>query len=232
MNAKRAGTGGFTLLELLASMAIFALIAGTAYAALRSAGRVWEAVDSRSAANGEVRLAMDYLRRQLSMASPLAVRAEDRWQAWFEGDRSRVTFVVEGSRHVGLGGFYQLVVFHNRDSRPPSVDLFLQPVGARLRMGEIHRRALRRTLLEDVAEMEFSFFGRREPDREPGWHSRWHDMQRLPRLVRLRLRGGEIGDWPAVTVRLPADGLRFLRAGARAEGPESGPDRSKGEAAR
>ena len=232
MNAKRARIGGFTLLELLASIAIFGLIAGTAYTALRSAGRIWEAVDARSAADSEVRLAMDYLRRQLSMASPLAVRAEDRWQAWFEGDRSRITFLVEGSRHVGLGGLYQLMVLHNRDARPPRVDLVLQPVGERLRIGEIRHRALRRTLLEDVVDMEFTFFGRREPDREPGWHSRWHDMQRLPKLVRLRLRGGVIGDWPAMTVRLPVDGLRFHHTGAWEGGPDRGPDRPNGEATR
>ena len=224
MNARRARVGGFTLLELLASMAIFLLIAGAAYAALHSAGRIWEAVDARSAADGEVRLAVAYLRRQLSRASALAVRGEGRWQAWFEGDRSRVTFLVEGSRHVGLGGVYQLTVRHDRDSRPPRMDLVLQPVDERFRAGNHGRRAVHRMLLEDVADMEFTYFGRRDADLEPGWHSRWRDMQRLPRLVRLRLRIGTIGDWPAMTVRLPVDGLRFHHVGARDREPDPGPD--------
>ena len=232
MNAKRHRTGGFTLLELLAGMAIFVLIAGTAYTALRSAGRIWEAVDARSEADGGVRLAMDYLRRQLSKAFPLAVRSEDRWQAWFEGDRRRITFLVEGSRRVGLSGLYQFIVLHNRESRPPSVDLVLQPVEERLRIGEVRHRALRRTLIENVADATFTFFGRREPDGDAVWHTRWHNRERLPELVRLRLRGAAFGDWPALTVRLPVDGLRFHRSGAWEDGLVRPQDRPDGETAR
>ena len=225
--ARQAGNGGFTLLELLAGMAIFALIAGTAYAALSSASRIWETLDARSRADGEARLAIDYLRRQLAKAFPLAVPSGDRWQVRFEGGDRHVIFVVEGSRHVGLGGFYQMTVHHNAASSPPGIDLVLQHADDGLLMdeiGEIRETALRRVLLEDITGVEFTYFGRHDRNEEPGWYSEWRDMQMLPDLVRLRLKGGTIGEWPALTVRLPTDGLRFYRARSGETGLDSPPN--------
>lgn len=206
---------GFTLVEVLAGMAIFVLIAGTAYTALRSAGRIWEAVDARSQADGEVRLAIGYLRRHLSSAFPLAVREGDRWWFWFEGKGDRVTFVAEGSRHIGLTGLYEMTVAHDTSSQPPGLVLSLRGVDRRLRAGEAGEQPVRRVLVENAAEAEFTFFGRRGGNGEAAWYPEWRRRQSLPELVRLRLRSAAAGDWPALTVRLAARGPRFLRAESR-----------------
>ena len=211
--ARQAGQSGFTLLELLVGMTLFVLIAGTAYAALRSAARTWERVDRTALMDGETRLVLDRLERWLATAFPLAVRTDNRWRPWFEGDGGRLVFLVRGSRPVGLSGLYQVVVRHDTEARPPSLELVMQHVDERLGIGELREPALRRVLIEDVAEVEFMFFGRRGPKDRPAWHPEWRDAGLLPKLVRLRLRlqGGAVGDWPAVTVRLPVDGLRFRR---------------------
>lgn len=219
MRVRRNRHSGFTLLELLVSMTLFVLIAGTAYAALRSAARTWERTDARARADGETRLVLDYLSRWLATAFPLAVQTDDRWRPWFEGTRDRLVFLVEGSRHVGLSGLFQVIVRHDAEARPPGVELVLQRVHERLKIGEVRGTPLRRLLLEDVVEVEFTFFGRRNSNDEPAWYPEWRDAKLLPKLVRLRFQGGDVGEWPALTVRLPVDGLRFLRMPA--EGVES-----------
>ena len=202
---------GFTLLELLVGMTIFALIASTAYVGLRSASRTWEKVDARVWAHREVRFGIDHLRRELAAAFPLAVRTEGGWRVWFEGERTRVAFLVNGSRHVGLNGLYQVVAYHDSTSSPASLGLALNRFDDGLAMGEIRDGALRRVLIEDVLDVEFAFYGRPDGDEEPAWHAEWRAAQQMPRLVRLRLWGPVAGAWPAALMRVVAEELRFLR---------------------
>lgn len=204
---------GFTLIELVVGMTIFVLIAGAAYGGLRAASRTWEKTNEQARTTNEVRLAFDYLRRQLATAFPLAAPAEGgRWRVWFEGTDDRVVFLVEGSRHVGLSGLYQVVVHHNPDRTPPGVDWVMQRFDETIRVGQISEGALRRALIEDVAEAEFTYYGRHAPDVPPVWSGTWRGTQGLPMLVRLQLRGGAVGDWPALTVRIPVDDLLFHRS--------------------
>lgn len=220
---RRGRQSGFTLLELLAGMTLFVLISGAAYTALRSAARTWERTDRKARTDGEMRLVLDYLGRQVATAFPLAVRTGNRWRPWFEGGRDRLVFLVKGARHVGLSGLFQVIVQHDTEAQPHHVELVLQRMDERLRMGEIRETALRRVLMEDIAEVEFTFFGRRDSKAKPAWYTEWRDAKLLPKLVRLRFQGVAPGDWPALTVRLPVDGLRFLQA--RAEPGDSGTDR-------
>ena len=222
----RRARRGFTLLELLVGMTIFVLIAGTAYAGLRSATRTWEKTDERARMTRETSRGLDYLRRELSTAFPLAVLVDNRWRVWFEGERDRLVFLVEGSRRVGLHGLYQVVVYHNAEASPPSIDLALQRLDDELRIGEIREGAIRRVLIENVAAVEFSFFGRLERREEPAWLNAWQEAQTLPDLVRFELHRVAAGEWPAVTVRLPVDGLRFRRSR-----PVDGDDTETGEPA-
>ena len=219
MTAKRYRNSGFTLIELLAGMTLFVLLAGTSYTALRSAAHTWDRVEEKARMAGEVGLAFDYLGRRLATAFPLAVRSGNRWRPWFEGEKDRLVFLVNGSRYVGLSGLFQVMVHHNTEARPPSVDLVLQRIDDRLGIGEFHQAALRRVLIKDIARVEFTFFGRRDSNEEPAWYPEWRGLELLPKLVRLRLQGGAVGDWPPLTVRLPVDRLQFRHTPA--EGTES-----------
>lgn len=202
---------GFTLLEVLAGLTIFALIASTAYAALHSASRIWERVDARAEENHETWLALNYLRGRLATAVPLGISdGGNRWRLWFDGQPGGITFVSEGSRHVGTSGPLQFTVRHETDAHPPSLMLLLHRVGDGLQIGEVRENALRRTLIADVERVEFSFFGSRRLGEDPAWHSQWRKVQSLPQLVRVQLSGIATGDWPALTVRLRADGLRLM----------------------
>ena len=207
---RQEGSRGFTLLELLVGMTIFVLIAGTAYSALRSATRIWETVDAQSRADGEARHALEYLRRQVSTAFPLAIPTEDGWRLWFKGESDRIVFLVEGSRHVGLSGLYQMIVYHNTQADRPSVDLVLQYVDERLQIGEVRAHALRWVLIEDIEEVEFAYFGAHDQDDEPIWYSQWRNLQVPPKLVRLRVQGGAIGRWPTLTMRLPVEEMSYF----------------------
>lgn len=202
---------GFTLLEVLAGLAIFALIAGTAYAALHSASRVWVHADARAQEYRDSWLALDYLRRQLAGAVPLGVSAGGNyWRLWFDGQADQVMFVAEGSRHVGISGLIQFTVSRGAQTRPPGLMLSMQRVDDRFRMRAAHDGALRRLLIAGVEQVDFAFFGSKRPGEAPSWYSQWRNVQSLPQLVRIRLSDGT-AEWPDLVVRLRADGLRLYK---------------------
>lgn len=195
---------GFTLLEFLVSVTLFVLISGAAYGVLSTAGSLWERGDQQAVANTQTRFALDYLRRQLSRALPVAIPVDGRWRVWFEGEPHRVRFLVRGPRHVGLHGFYETVIFHNMEVTPPRMDLEMRRIDRETAHG-----VFRRTLLEGVPKVGFEYFGPRDGGDEAAWSPQWQESRSLPRLVRVRLGSDTTGEWPELIIRLPADVVRY-----------------------
>ena len=195
---------GFTLLEFLVSITLFVLISGTAYGVLSTAGKLWERGDQQALANTQIRFALDYMRRQLSKTLPVATPVDGRWRVWFEGESHQVRFLVRGPRHVGLHGFYEAVIFHNTDVKPPRIDLEMRRIDR-----ETVHGVFRKTLLEGVPKAGFEYFGPRNGGDEATWFPQWQEGQSLPRLVRVRLGSDTTGEWPGLTVRLPANVVRY-----------------------
>ena len=212
MRQTRLRRRGFTLLELLVGMAIFVLLAGTAYAGLRAAGRTWDKTERQAESARESALAFDYLRRELSSAFPLAILNDNRWGVWFDGGPGRLVFLVEGSRQIGLSGLYQIVIQHNTGASPPRLDLYLQALDDELEIGELRADALHRVLLDEVSVTELRYFGQTDPRQDAQWYDEWRHGQLLPRLVSLRFEGAGVQGWPMMTVRIPVEGLRFRRS--------------------
>lgn len=195
---------GFTLLEFLVSITLFVLISGAAYGVLSTAGRLWEHGDQQAVANTQMRFALDYMRRQLSGALPVATRVDGRWRVWFEGTSNRLRFLVRGPRHVGLYGFYETVIFHNTEVTPPRIDLEMRRIDK-----ETVHGVFRRTLLEGISKVGFEYFGQRDSGDEAAWSPQWQESRSLPQLVRVQLGSDTTGEWPGLTIRLPADVVRY-----------------------
>ena len=194
---------GFTLLEFLVSVTLFVLISGAVYGILSTAGRLWERGDEQTTASTQIRFAFDYMHRQLSRALPVATPVDGRWTAWFEGEPHKVRFLAKGFRHVGLHGFYETVIFHNMEVKPPRIDLEMRRIDKETAYG-----VFRKTLLEGIPKVGFEYFGSRDGRDEAAWFPQWQGSQSLPRLVRIRLDSETTGEWPELTVRLPADVVR------------------------
>ena len=200
----RSHVRGFTLLEFLVSITLFTLISGTAYGVLSTAGRLWERGDEQAVANTQIRFALGYMRRQFSRTLPVATPVDGRWKIWFEGKAHEVRFLVRGPRHVGLHGFYETVISHNMEVEPPRIDLEMRRIDK-----ETAHAVFRKTLLEGIPKVGFEYFGLRGGGDEAVWSPQWQESQSLPRLVRVRLGSDTTGEWPELTIRLPANVVRY-----------------------
>ena len=198
----KAAQKGFTLLELLIGMVLLGLILTLLFGGLRLGARSWDSGDKRVDDSTQLRAIHGFMRRELSMAFPLRWKNEADTRLAFAGEHDVLKFVAPLPVQVNAGGLYLLgLELENGDE------------GQRL----IMKRALfnsenkdfssleqgeKSVLTEHVETMGISYFGAATPGGEPGWQEKWDDPQRLPLLVRIRVKLNGGRDWPDLVVPL------------------------------
>jgi general secretion pathway protein J len=188
---KRAG--GFTLLELLVALAIFAVIGAAAYSGLNTLLAVRATLERDHERLRQVQLALLWLRRDAEQLAPRPVRdafGEPR-PALIGDNRARDLLIL------------------TRTGRDNPLDLprsGLERLGYRLRDDQLLRLswpvldraegsdAQSSLLLDEVRELSLRYL-----DRSGQWHERWPPpgtpdtaLGRLPRALEVRL---ELSDW-------------------------------------
>ena len=222
---RNRAAGGFTLLEVLVGITIFSLVIVVLYAGYGLGIRSWESGERTQTAVSDLRLAGSFVRRHAAQAFPLAVSKSNAWRLWFEGEPERLVFVTSMPAYLGQGGLYEMTL--NVDQQQDGTALMvsrrlLHPDAEPGRPGVDDQP---RPLVADLEAAQFAYFGVTGDDGEASWHARWVDRQRLPRLVRLRLRSRVIGEWPEIIIALPTDAIRYQRTvGPGGPGQQIPPD--------
>ncbi|MBV8534570.1 MAG: prepilin-type N-terminal cleavage/methylation domain-containing protein [Alphaproteobacteria bacterium] len=200
---KRA-CAGFTLLELLVSITIFALLMVVLIGALqlgtRQTGRLTGQVDRSQ----QVALVQNFLRTQLGTAQPLVLPSDQAKTVQFDGQPHSVDFVALAPESLPAGGLQVLSLALVEDNAQGDGRLVL---GWRpLRQAEDASPAASRptVLLEHVRAARFVYYGPPTPTDDPYWQTTWQNMTYLPLLVRLSvtfLDGEQMPDL-AIALRL------------------------------
>lgn len=213
-NSGGLGEHGFTLLELLVSLTLMALVAVVLSGGLRFGASVWRAGDAQADRLSEMQAIQGFVRRHLGRAEPLRKSASfSRREIIFSGASDAVRFIAILPAHLGIPGFHQLEIREERGGggRRLMLDMRLFQPG---RDGDAFTGEPReRILLDGIATAEFAYFGTTERNVPPSWRSQWPDADRLPSLVRLRVRfpDGDRRVWPELVVPTriePPMGLR------------------------
>ncbi len=205
---------GFTLLELLVGMAVFALMAGVVLGGIRLGVKSWNAAAARSASVDEVRVVHALLRRQLSSALPLATSRAGGWNLVFEGNSGSVSFVSEMPGYVSGGGVHFVTLALDEGVDSDDLKLRWRPLHA-VDADSPQDEAL---LARNLAGLRLQYFGARTRNALPEWRESWQDSRTMPRLIRLTLEQKNGDAWPELVVALDLDAVRFITS-AREEGP-------------
>jgi prepilin-type N-terminal cleavage/methylation domain-containing protein len=99
---------GFTLIEVMVSLAIMGLIVTVAFAGLRIGLNSWERGGARIDALDAHANVERLLSRQLAVASPMPLRVKDQMVPLFRGTNARVEFISDYSPATGSGEFRKI----------------------------------------------------------------------------------------------------------------------------
>lgn len=204
-------TGGFTLIELVAALTLFALLAAIAFGIMGSATRAAAGGERLAESVERVRVAQEFLRRQLAFALPLAFASDPAsgTPVIFEGEERGLSFVAQMPGHLGEGGPRRQRITLERDGRAWALvfrHLPLHPAEEGARIEEVEPVVL----LAGIRDGRFRYRGV-EAAGEPGdWRDRWEETTQPPVWVEVLLELDPEAHrvrWPELVVALQVDGV-------------------------
>jgi general secretion pathway protein J len=196
---------GFTLAEVLVSLAILGLVLVLLFSNVRFGTRAWHAAELHSDRASELQTVSDLMRRQLAQAYPFYDSEQSRIE--FEGGPNSIRFKAPLPAHLALGGLYDIgysVVADAEGRRLVMARALHRPgVDGRTRAVE----DLPTTLIDGVEGIEIAYFGSAGGDHEPQWLRQWPNMTNLPSLIRIRVHfpPDDARVWPDLIVKVAVD---------------------------
>ncbi|HZA01424.1 MAG TPA: prepilin-type N-terminal cleavage/methylation domain-containing protein [Hyphomicrobiaceae bacterium] len=199
---------GFTLLELLVSLVLLALILSFFGGALRFSSRAWETAEALDR-GASVRAMRTYLEQRLAEAMPVYERDEaGRVRIAFSGLSQELSFVSPASRGEAGAGLYRYALHLHSAVRTARTGMALALSQTLYRAEVAHpiadTSAEKLLLLENIEGVGFRYFGRKDARTPVAWHSVWTRTDALPELVEVNilLREQDARAWPPLVVEL------------------------------
>ena len=184
-----AGNRGFTLLEILIALTLFAILMAALFGGLRLGSRVWEVTSERLDQDSQILTLRRFLEQRLEEAVPvIGGTGASGGQIIFGGEPSRLRLVSTMPASLGDGFFFLEISIRQRSEQNRTGDLVLVwrpwPIDDAAGSGE-------RIILDDLAALSISYYGRFDRDAQQRWHDQWENTQSLPELIQAKL------DFPA-----------------------------------
>lgn len=215
---------GFTLVEMLAALAVSALLISLVYGAIIVAQRSAQAVQREVDRSETMHIAWAFLERAIAQARVVANPDDGSDRTGFSGGSGHLAFVAEPPTYIGSGGLARIALRIDDEDQQQRLQLRLAPYPPM--DDDDAASASTATLLDDLGELEIAYLGRLPGDTVARWHDDWVGEQRLPALVRIRISDASGRAWPELIAR-PLQGMPVIEAG---DGQDASPiDDSAGD---
>jgi general secretion pathway protein J len=216
---------GFTLLEVLAALALLSILLLGVYSGIRSSTHTVQAGELKIEQLDEVRSAQQFLRRELAQAMTQAISHDDNGNAiYFVGASDEMRFVAPLPGYLGRMGpqLIQIKLVSGDKGKQLVASLVeLPPDGSKPKpLGDPQ------VLVDGITGGGFSYRGVNQQGQPMDWQSDWTFTGNMPNVVTIKLALGNGREWPLLSVPLrvnaaAAQGPGNLLRGLN--GPGAGP---------
>jgi general secretion pathway protein J len=196
---RRAAEAGFTLVELLVAVSLLALLMVVLAGGMNLATKRFTRHPERLDRAQRIAAAQDFLLTSLADARPLLDHDSGAARIAFAGGPTQLLYLAPAPESTPAGG---LMAYGLRFSPPGRGTNGRLELGARL--FDVPAGASGRTtlLLDDVAKVQLSYYGRAAREMQPSWHDEWDAAQTLPSLARIAVAFSDGTTMPDLVVAL------------------------------
>jgi len=195
---------GFTLLEVVLALALLAAMLGMAWSGLGFALRGWDTGEAKGRRAVDLRLAQNFLRRELAELFPMRWKDPLTLKVAIDGDSRRLRFVSTRAPGVSSGGLALVSLEVETSGEPRTRNLVMRralPDDAAKDFAPL-QAAEPSLLIPDVDSVEFAYFGAENDFNEPRWVENWNFAGRIPQLVRMKVKTGDGTQLPDIVARV------------------------------
>lgn len=212
---RAAAQRGFTLIEVLVALVLLALLLAGAWGGIRTAVKAIHSGDLAIERMNRLRVSEQFLRRQLSLALPLAFARDDASgeNHLFQGEGDFMRFVAPMPGYLSRGGAYVQTLRLTRTSGGMELTFSNVMLGGYEDEAELDD-AEPLLLVDGIRGGEFLYRGLDEEGELGDWVDVWEEPAKTPVMVRIDLEmTPESGmTWPVLDVPLMLDAASLPRA--------------------
>ena len=178
------------MIELVLAMALLGTMMVLMYSGLSFSLRSWDAGEASGRRTADRRIGENFLRREMAELFPMRFKDPMVVKVAFIGEPHKLKFVSSRPAGVTQGGLSLVGVEVENGAAPRERHLVMRramPDDEAKDFGPLDH-AERTVLIEDVESVQFEYFGTENDFTEPKWYETWPYTERIPRLVRVRIR--------------------------------------------
>lgn len=175
---------GFSLIEVIVSLAILSAILAALPSTFGLARRAWAAVATIEQRESWA-ASRSFLEQRLAEAVPLLVTdGNSNRRSAFAGEAARLSFVATSASGPAGGGLYHWSISAETSAGGRALVLRHGLIAS----GRVIQRSTEtRILLDGIEDLRLRYFGATDETAERRWSDAWSDDARLPELVELTI---------------------------------------------
>jgi prepilin-type N-terminal cleavage/methylation domain-containing protein len=188
LGRRRGDSRGFTLIEVVLALTIFALMGGILYGAFSLSHSAVEKSEIHATQNQKQRSIADLLSSYVRSAYPYRESPQEQ-TVFFEGDTESLAFVSAYSQGMGGRGMAKIQITREEDENGRALVRVRETTPVRIDSeGAAGGQTYGLVLYENVREFRLGYLDPQAEDET--WEERWDAAERrmLPRAVRLTYR--------------------------------------------
>ena len=169
---------GFTLIELLVALILLSFVFLLLTSGLQFGTKVWSSREEKTGDASEVLAVQDVLRGVLSEIRPIMIEADQSTvrHVFFTGSEDAIRFAGSIPGHFGIGGIYEVSVYlaqgDNGTNRIEMSWRLFRPTAASSEPAVQEQRVV---LVDNVGEVQFSYFGYLGQNQPAQWYDEWQN---------------------------------------------------------
>lgn len=185
---------GFTLLEVLISATLIAIMMVLLLGSLRIGAGSWDSGEQRFDQTSQMLVLQSFLRKHLSAAVPWRLGEADRVGAQFMGTRRSFDYVGFLPFQIKTG-LYRFRLFVDQHGDRKSLKMSVRSLDVSQQNDKIEDLEL----LPEIDDVRFAYMAHAMPDTKPVWLEDWVDDV-IPALVSIRVELPGQDPWPAIVI--------------------------------